>query len=114
MQLPFADGNAVRCVLYMNLERVLMRFEELPWLGPPSGPVRVRDLGSDASHAYGVRSDKIDDRLLALPVEKKLATSTILHRELERVISLAEECHFLRRHPQCPHRSTSQLRWHQN
>jgi hypothetical protein len=46
---------------------------------------------------YGVRSNKIDDCLDLLPVEKKLATSAVLHRELEEVVKLFERHRWLQR-----------------
>jgi hypothetical protein len=74
-----------------------MRFEELEWLGPQSGPVSIKDKASEAIHAYGVRFDKIDDCLEQLPVEKKLATSAVLHKELEQALTLFERHRWLRK-----------------
>jgi hypothetical protein len=96
-QLPFEDRNALQTVLYAHLEQVLMRFEELEWLGPQSGPVPIRDRASDAIHAYGVRFDKIDERLGRLPSEQLLATSAVLHRELEAALIPFENHRSLRR-----------------
>jgi hypothetical protein len=96
-RLPFVDGNAFQCVLYGHLEKVLMCFEELEWLGPQSGPVLTRDRASEAIHAYGVRFNKIEARLDRIPVEQKLATSTILHRELGQALDLFERHRWLRK-----------------
>jgi hypothetical protein len=111
-ELPFEDGNAFQCVLYSRLEKVLMCFEELEWLGPQSGPVPIRDRASEAIHAYGVRLDKVVECLERLPVEKKLATSTVLHRELEQALTLFERHRWLRnRHVKHNVPPQSRLRW---
>jgi len=110
-QLPFEDRNAFQSVLYTHLEKVLMRFEELEWLGPQSGPVPIRDKAPEAIHAYGVRSDRIDERLERLPVEKLLATSAVLHRELEAALTPFERHRWLRRRVERNFVPQSRLRW---
>jgi hypothetical protein len=109
--LPFADRNAFQSVLYNHLEKVLSRFEELESLGPHSGPVPIRDRASEAMHAYGVRSNKIDDCLERLPVEAKLATSAVLHRELEQALTLFENHRWLRNRRVQQNMPQSRLRW---
>ena len=96
-QLPFADRNVVQSVLYARLEQVLMRFEELEWLGPQSGPVRDTYQATEAIDAFILRSQRMDDRIERLPTVEKLATSAVLHRHLEAVLMPFEECRFLRR-----------------
>lgn len=97
-QLPFEDRSAMKCVLYIELEKVLARFEELEWLGPQSGPVKAEGYrASDAIHAYSVRIDKIEQRLDQTTLERRLATFTVLHRESGTVLVPFERHRSLRR-----------------
>jgi hypothetical protein len=96
-QLLSDDKNAVQAVLYTELEKVLMRFEELESLGPCSGPVSSRHIALESIRAYRVRFGKIDACLDHLPMVEKLATSAVLHRESEEVLKLFEDSKLLRR-----------------
>jgi hypothetical protein len=97
-QLPFDDRNAMQAVLYTELEKVLMRFQELEWLGPQSGPVAInRHRASEAIHAYGVRFDKIEKRLEQVSTERRLATFAVLHRESEVALRPFEHHRWVRK-----------------
>ena len=111
-QLPYEDRNAMQSVLYRDMEKVLGHFEQLEWLGPQSGPVSRRHVAAEAIHAFGIRSDKIDGCLERLPIVEKLATSAVLHGELEEVVKLFE-CHawLRKRHVDRNIVPQSQLHW---